>query len=109
MSRQTPLKDLDWNKSIPVTGDVARGVAKLKAEEGPLLQVHGSWQLIQTLLANDLIDEFRLWTFPVVVGRGKRLFSQNAVGHGLTLVKSGATSNGVVMGIYRRHAAPGRP
>ena len=103
------LKDLDWNKSIPITGDVARGVAKLKAEEGLLLQVHGSWQLIQTLLANDLIDEFRLWTFPVVVGRGKRLFSQNAFGHGLTLVKSGATSNGVVMGIYRRHGAPGSP
>ncbi len=108
VATNTP-KDLDWNNSIPITGDIAAEVAKLKTQEGPLLQVHGSWQLIQTLLANDLIDEFRLWTFPVVVGPGKRLFSQGAAGHGLTLVKSGATSNGVVMGIYRRHAAPEAP
>lgn len=96
------LKDLDWNNSIPITGDAAAGVAQLKAQDGPLLQVHGSWQLIQTLLTNDLIDEFRLWTFPLVVGSGKCLFGDSPVRYELKLVKTRATSNGVLMGIYRR-------
>lgn len=96
------LKDLDWNNSIPITGDIAAGVAQLKAQDGPLLQVHGSWQLIQTLLANDLIDEFRLWTFPIVVGPGKRLFGQHPAQNELTLIKTRATSNGALMSIYRR-------
>jgi len=100
------LNNLDWNNSFPITGDVAAGVARLKSEEGPLVQVHGSWQLIQTLLANDLIDEVRLWTFPVIVGSGKRLFGQYPARQDLTLVRSGTTSNGVVMGIYRRDGAP---
>ena len=68
------LKDLKWKNSIPIAGNIAEEVAQLKEQNGPLLQVHGSWQLIQVLLASDLIDEFRLWTFPVVVGSGKRLF-----------------------------------
>ncbi len=96
------LKALDWNNAVPVSGDIAEQVTKLKSQEGPLLQVHGSWQLIQTLLANDLIDEFRLWTFPVVVGSGKRLFSEALDNRQLRLVQSKTTSNGVVMGIYRR-------
>ncbi len=96
--------DLNWNNSRPVTGDIAAGVRQLKAESGRLLQVHGSWQLIQTLLAHDLIDVFRLWTFPVVVGGGKRLFGETAVRNGLKLVRSDTTPGGVVMGIYRRAA-----
>ena len=99
------LKELDWNNAIAVAGDIAAEVVRLKAQAGPLLQVHGSWQLIQTLLAQNLIDEFRLWTFPVVVGAGKRLFGQVPTRQGLTLVRSGATSNGVLMGIYRRTKA----
>ena len=70
------LTKLEWQNSVPITGDVAAQVAKIKESDGPLLQVHGSSQLIQTLLANNLIDEFRLWTFPVVLVSGKRLFSQ---------------------------------
>lgn len=97
------LKDLDWNNSIPIVGDVKAGVTELKACNGPLLQIHGSWQLIQMLLANDLVDEFRLWTFPLVLGSGKRLFSQGEAPLGLTLVKTRATSDGVLMGIYRRN------
>ena len=96
------LKDLDWNNAIAINGDVAAGVTQLKAQDGPLLQVHGSWQLIQSLLANDLIDEFRLWTFPVVVGSGKRLFGEQSVGYELTRIKTRAASNGALMGIYRR-------
>ncbi len=101
------LKFLDWNNSIPIAGNIAAEVARLKAQEGPLLQVHGSWQLVQTLLSNDLIDEFRLWTFPIVVGSGKRLFGQNTTRHGLTLAKSKTSSSGVVMGIYRRDNSSG--
>lgn len=96
------LKDLDWNNSIPIAGGVAAGVTQLKARDGPLLQVHGSWQLIQTLLANDLIDEFRLWTFPIVVGPGKRLFGQHPARNELSLIKTRATPNGALMTIYRR-------
>ncbi len=94
--------DIEWQNTTRITGDVAAEVSRLKAQDGPLLQVHGSCELIQTLLSHDLIDEFRLWTFPVVLGSGKCLFSQGAVPAELTLVKSETTSNGVVMGIYRR-------
>ncbi|MEM9105823.1 MAG: dihydrofolate reductase family protein [Pseudomonadota bacterium] len=93
---------LGWNNSVPITGDVAAGVAALKQEDGPLLQVHGSCQLIQTLLAHDLVDEFRLWTFPVVAGGGRKLFGDGAVPSAFRLVKSSATDNGVIMGFYRR-------
>ncbi len=96
------LNKLEWNNSKPITGDIAAEVSRLKEQDGPLLQVHGSWQLIQTLLAHELIDEFRLWTFPVVVGPGKRLFGQGTVPTSFTLVKTKTTSNGVMMSIYRR-------
>lgn len=79
---------------------MAEGVAALKKEEGPELQVHGSGNLIQTLLRHGLIDEFRLWTFPVVVGRGKRIFSDGTIPAGLKLVDSTVSTTGVVMGTY---------
>jgi len=93
---------LEWQKSVPITGDVPAEIAKLKESDGPLLQVHGSWQLIQTLLTHKLIDEFRLWTFPVVVGAGKRLFDEGSVPTNVGLRKTASTSSGVVMSIYRR-------
>ena len=65
---------LAWQNTHILEGEAIDAVRRLKAEEGPLLQVHGSATLIQSLLAADLIDEFRLWTFPVTVGAGKRLF-----------------------------------
>ena len=65
---------LAWNNSTPVNGDITAKIADLKQQDGPLLQVHGSCELIQTLLSHDLVDELRLWTFPVLVGAGKRLF-----------------------------------
>ncbi len=96
------LSELEWKNSAPITGDIVAEVSRLKEQDGPLLQVHGSSQLIQTLLSHNLIDEFRLWTFPLVVGPGKRLFDQGCVPTNLTLVKTKSTSNGVVMSIYRR-------
>jgi dihydrofolate reductase len=94
------LRSLDWRNSVLIEGDVAEGVAALKKEEGPELQVHGSGNLIQTLLRHGLIDEFRLWTFPVVVGRGKRIFSDGTIPAGLKLVDSTVSSTGVVIGTY---------
>lgn len=93
---------LNWANSHAISGDIATQVAVLKAEEGPLLQVHGSSELIQTLMADDLVDEYRLWTFPTVVGAGKRLFQQEGGQKNLRLSKSEACRNGVVMNIYRR-------
>ena len=80
----------------------SRRLRRLKAGDGPLIQVHGSAEMIQTLLAHHLIDEFRLWTFPVVVGEGKRLFADGVAPGNLSLVRTGSTGNGVVMTIYRR-------
>jgi dihydrofolate reductase len=96
------LTKLEWKNSVILSGDITQEISRLKDQDGPLLQVHGSWQLIQTLLANDLIDEFRIWTFPVIVGAGKRLFGEGAIPKDLTLVKAGATSTGATMSIYRR-------
>lgn len=95
------LGELEWKNSIRISGDIATKVARLKNAEGPLLQVHGSWQLIQTLLEHGLVDEFRLWIFPVVVGSGRRLFGPDTVPIGLSLVKTRACSNGAMMCIYR--------
>jgi dihydrofolate reductase len=94
--------ELTWSNSQAVSGDIAQEIKRLKSEDAPLLQVHGSWELIQFLLARDLIDEFRIWTFPVVTGSGKRLFEQDSQLKVLSLVKSEACANGAVMSIYRR-------
>lgn len=93
---------LNWANSHAITGNITDKVAGLKNQDGPLLQVHGSGELIQALMAADLVDEYRLWIFPTVVGPGKRLF-QHSYGHrSLRLSKSEACRNGVVMNIYRR-------
>lgn len=98
----SPTHPLPWQESTRVCGDAPSEIGKLKAGTGPLIQVHGSAELIQTLLRHDLIDEYRLWTFPVVVGDGKRLFADGATPMDLTLVRSAPTQNGVLMSIYRR-------
>ena len=103
----TTLHDLMWKNSVVLDGDVASKIVDLKQQDGPLLQVHGSWRFIQTLLAHDLIDEFRLWTFPVIVGSGKRLFEDAEKLKTLKLIKTRSTENGVVMNIYRRKAKTG--
>ena len=94
--------ELEWSNSTLIAGDVAEYVADLKGQDGPEIQVHGSPGLIQTLLENDLIDEFRLWIFPVVLGGGKPLFGDGAMPAGLQLVDSQVTSTGVTVNVYRR-------
>ncbi|MGH2757635.1 MAG: dihydrofolate reductase family protein [Actinomycetota bacterium] len=93
------LDSLEWEPSVLIE-DAAEGVAALKQEDGPELQVHGSQNLIQTLLRLNLIDQFNLWTFPVVVGPGKRLFADGTVPSGLRLVDSTISTTGVVIGTY---------
>ena len=91
---------LEWSNSVLIEPDAAAGLAALKAEDGPELQVHGSSNLIQTLLRHNLIDEYRLWVFPVVIGSGKRLFANGAIPAGLRLVDSMVSTTGVVIGTY---------
>lgn len=97
----TSRNGFSWQNSNRITGDVVAEVSKLKQSDGPLLQVHGSWQLVQTLLANRLVDEIRLWTFPVLVGSGKRLFGDGVASTPLTLVAAESCPSGAVMHIYR--------
>jgi dihydrofolate reductase len=94
------LPNLPWQPSVLIAGDAGDGVAELKAGDGPDLQVHGSGDLIQTLLRHGLVDEFLLWVFPVVIGSGKRLFADGTVPGGLRLVDSSVSSTGVVIGRY---------
>jgi dihydrofolate reductase len=91
---------LEWSTSVLIEGDLAEGVAALKEQDGPELQVHGSGNLIQTLLRHGLVDEYRLLVFPVVIGSGKRLFAEGTVPSGLKLVGSTVSGTGVVMGRY---------
>jgi dihydrofolate reductase len=94
------LDSVDWAGSKLIEGDVPTAVRSLKEADGPELQVVGSSNLLQTLLANGLVDEFRLWIFPVVAGSGKRLFDDGAVPSGLRLVSSSTSTSGVIVATY---------
>jgi dihydrofolate reductase len=94
------LKTLQWNNSTLLQGDVVAAVNALKAQPGCDLQIIGSGNLIQTLQAASLIDEYNVWTFPVVLGRGKRLFEAAARPFALRLAGSKVSTTGVVMSTY---------
>jgi dihydrofolate reductase len=96
------LKAVDWNNSVLLGDDVPAAVRRLKKETQGELQVTGSWKLLQTLIANDLVDEFHLWQFPVVIGTGKRLFGDGTLPGGLKLNDSRRFSTGVVVNLYAR-------
>jgi dihydrofolate reductase len=100
----TTLKELEWENSRLIEGEVSEGVRALKEEDGPGLQVHGSANLIQTLLEHGLIDEFHLLIYPVVLGKGKRLFDGGTVPAGLELARSQVSSSGVTIATYRSGA-----
>ena len=91
---------LEWSRSVLIEGDAAEGIAALKRSDGPELQVHGSGNLLQTLLRGGLVDQYRLWIFPLVIGSGKRLFSEGTIPSGLKLVDSKVSTTGVVIGTY---------
>ena len=101
----TTLKEVEWRNSTLIGGDVAEYVTELKRQDGPEIQVHGSPGLIQTLLEHDLIDEFRIWIFPLVIGTGKRCFGDGAIPAGLKLVDSKVSKTGVTINTYERAGA----
>ncbi|RUX47666.1 dihydrofolate reductase, partial [Mesorhizobium sp. M7A.F.Ca.CA.002.09.1.1] len=82
--------------------DIVAALRRLKQEDGPDLLIQGSGNLIQTLLANGLIDEIRLMIFPLLLGKGKRLFGDSAIPAAFKLIKSQATGTGVIMATYER-------
>ena len=96
------LDKLNWNNSRLLRGDVAEEVAKLKAQEGGEIQVHGSSDLLQTLLKHNLIDTLRIWQFPVVIGAGKRLFGEGTIPGSFRLVDAQQTNTGAVLHVYER-------
>lgn len=100
------IEKADWHNTTVIQGDIPKQVAVLKGRHPRAIQVHGSGDLAQTLLANDLVDECHLWLFPVVLGTGKRLFGSGTEPAALTLVDSKRSSTGVVINTYRRAGKP---
>jgi dihydrofolate reductase len=98
----TTLERVDWTNSTLIAGEVAEYVASLKSQDGPEIQVHGSPGLVQTLLEHDLVDEFRMWIFPVVIGTGKRFFGEGTIPAALRLVDSQVSKTGVTINVYER-------
>jgi dihydrofolate reductase len=96
------LDTVEWNNSTLITGDVAEAVTNLKNEPGGELQVSGSSELIQTLIKHDLVDEYRLIIFPVLIGSGKRLFGEGTIPAGLRLLDTKTTATGVMVHAYER-------
>lgn len=96
------LDKVDWNNSTLLEGDVPDAVAELKRRPGQEIQVHGSGDLAQTLIGHDLIDEYRLWFMPVLLGTGKRLFGEGTVPLGMRLADAKTTSSGAALHVYER-------
>jgi dihydrofolate reductase len=94
--------ELTWDKSVLIDGDVAQKLKELKEQDGPMLQVHGSGNLIQTLLKHDLVDELWLKVFPVTLGNGKRLFAEGTMPAAFELTASKTSPSGVIFANYRR-------
>ena len=91
---------LPWKKSQRIHGDVVEEIRRLRASEGPALHVWGSSELLQTLIAAELVDEYRMWVSPVVLGEGKRLFENGVPARALTLVETRHTPRGVLVNTY---------
>lgn len=96
------LAKADWEASTLIKDDVLKKITELKKQDGPEIQVHGSSDLIQTLLKNDLIDEFHVWTFPLSIGGGKRLFGEGAIPAGLKVLDCRTSTTGVIIATYKR-------
>jgi dihydrofolate reductase len=94
------LDQLAWETSRRMGGDVVDEVRRLKASDGPALHIWGSSELLQTLIAAELVDEYRIWVFPLVLGEGKRLFENGVPPGSLTLVETRSTPRGVLVNTY---------
>ena len=96
------LRDPEWTNSTVLSGEVVAEITKLKREQDGDIVVHGSAQLVQSLIDNDLVDELRLMVFPVVLGTGKRLFGETTDKKQLHLSSSTVVGDGVAIQIYTR-------
>jgi len=96
------LTEHEWKESVFLKGNIVDEIMKLKQQDGPDLQVHGSSNLIQTLLKHDLVDEFWLKIFPVTVGTGKRLFDTGTIPAAYTLIESKTSPSGVIIASFKR-------
>lgn len=95
------LDKFDWANSQRIGGDAVDEIRRLKVTDGPELHTWGSGELLQTLIAAELVDEFRVWIHPLVLGHGKRLFENGVPPRGLTLVESRSTPTGITLNTYR--------
>lgn len=96
------LKNPSWAHSVLISDNAAQEIKKLKEQDGPMLQVHGSGNLIQTLLKHDLVDELWLKIFPITLGKGKRLFAEGTNPAAFKLLESAVSPNGVIVASYAR-------
>jgi dihydrofolate reductase len=106
LTTTTQVSDPRWTNTTVLSGDIAAAIRELKAQPGRDLQVQGSGALVRWLLDNDLVDEMALFTFPVVVGQGIRLFADTGPDKALELVDSRATPTGVTIQVYRLAGRP---
>lgn len=95
------LNKVNWSNSFLIKNNVVQEIGKLKEQNGPELQVHGSANLIKTLANENLVDEYNIWTFPVVVGKGKQLFGEGTNAGNLKLVDVKSSSTGVIISTYK--------
>lgn len=102
----TTLEEATWHNTTLIKGDVAESVTELKRQPGRELQIHGSGKLAQSLMRHDLIDEYRLWSYPVVLGNGSRLFAQGSTPTGFRLVDTTTTGAGVALHVYQPTGRP---
>jgi dihydrofolate reductase len=102
----TTLDKAEWHNSTLIGENVPEAVAELRKRPGREIQIHGSGRLAQSLMAHDLIDEYRLWTYPVVLGKGRRLFADGAVPTAMKLVDHKVTGAGVTVHVYRPDGRP---
>lgn len=96
------LKESNWENSIFINGDAVEEIKKLKEQDGPDLKVWGSGNLVQTLLKNDLVDEFKLKIFPVILGQGKKLFEDGTMPKAFKLIETKVSPSGVIFANYER-------
>jgi dihydrofolate reductase len=102
----TSLDRVPWTNSTLLRGGVPDEVARLKSQPGNELQVHGSGELIRTLMEHDLVDEYRLFIHPVILGHGNRLFAEGTTAAALKLTGTKTTSLGVVVHTYQPAGKP---
>ena len=94
--------NLTWEKTVLISGDVVKQLKELKQQDGPMLSVQGSANMIQTLLKNDLVDELWLRIYPVTLGKGKRLFAEGTIPAAFKLTDSKTSPKGIIFAYYKR-------